>query len=158
MVMTWLEQGAHTFSTCCDHKACKTGQSGLCIDIYQYIYTLYFVELSPFFPHLFLQHLSKAEMLSLGTPLCQVWDRKGSGAMASAPPSCLVRNKETQHFAAQALKVHSLLVVILEKRFGAAVLPQTEGSSLLSLSGGGQSTASPFCVETGHLHTCWGSD
>lgn len=63
MVMTWLEQGAHTFSTCCDHKACKTGQSGLCIDIYQYIYILYFVELSPFFPCLFLQHLSRAEML-----------------------------------------------------------------------------------------------
>lgn len=53
---------------------------------------------------------------SLGTQLCQVRDRKGSSAGASAPPSCLVRNEETQHFAAQALKVHSLLVVILEKR------------------------------------------
>lgn len=59
---------------------------------------------------------------SLGTPLCQVWDRKGSRAGASAPPSCLVRNEETQHLAAQALKVQSLLVVILEKRFG-ALLP-----------------------------------
>lgn len=54
MVMTWLEQGVPTFSTCCDHVACKTGQPGLCIDIYQYIYILYFVELSPFFPCLFL--------------------------------------------------------------------------------------------------------
>lgn len=85
-------------------------------------------------------------------------DRKGSRAGASAPPSCLVRNEETQHFAAQVLKVHSLLVVILEKRFGAAALPQTEGSSLLILSGAGQSTLSIFCVETGHLHICWGSD
>lgn len=95
---------------------------------------------------------------SLGTPLCQVWDRMGSRAGASAPLSCLVRNKETQHLAAQALKVHSLLVVIHEKRFGASALPQTEGSSLLSLSGGGQSTASTFCVETGHLHICWEFD
>lgn len=92
---------------------------------------------------------------SLGTPLCQVQDgKKGSRAGASAPPFCLERNEETQHLAAQALKVHPLLVVILEKRFGAAALPQTEGSSLLSLSGGGQSTASTFCVETGHLHIC----
>lgn len=92
---------------------------------------------------------------SLGTQLCQVRDRKGSRAGVSALPSCLGRNEETQHFAAQALKVHSLLVVILEKRFGAAALPQTEGSTLLSLSGGGQSTASTFCVETGHLHFCY---
>lgn len=44
--------------------ACKTGQLGLCIDIYKYIYILYLVELSSFLPCLFLQHLSKAEMLS----------------------------------------------------------------------------------------------
>lgn len=93
----------------------------------------------------------------LGTLLCQVWGRKGSRAEASAPLSCLLRNEETQHFAAQALKVHSLLVVILEKRFGGAALPQTECSSLLSPAGGGQSTASTSCVETGHLRICWGS-
>lgn len=64
MVMTWLEQEAHTRFTCCDHMACKTGQLGLCIDIYQYIYILYLVELSSFLPCLFLQHLSKVEMPS----------------------------------------------------------------------------------------------
>lgn len=78
MVMTWSEQGTHTFSTCCDHMACKTGQLGLCIDIYQYIYILYLVELSPFFPCLFLQHLSKAEML----PLAHCCVRSGTGRAA----------------------------------------------------------------------------
>lgn len=88
MVMTWLEQGAHTFPTCSDHMACKAGQLGLCIDIYQYIYILYFTELSPFFPCLFLQHLSKAEMLSWAHR-CVGRDRKGSRAGASALPSVL---------------------------------------------------------------------
>lgn len=150
MVMPWLEQGAHTFSTWPYGMQDWTIRS-LYRYIYQYIYILYFIELSPFFPCLFLQHLVQGRNASLGTQLCQVRDRKGSRAGVSALPSCLVRNEETQHFAAQALKVHSLLVVILEKRFGAAALPQTEGSTLLVclvVSG------SAFCVETGHLQFC----
>lgn len=69
-----------------------------------------------------------------------------------------MRNEETQHFAARALKVHSLLVVILEKRLGAAALPQTEGSSLLSLSGGGQSPSSTFCAELATFTPAGGCD
>lgn len=89
----------------------------------------------------------------LGTPLC--WEgQEGQQGWGFSSAFCLVSNEETQHFAAQALKVHSWLVVTLEKRIGAAALPQTEGSSLPSLSGGGQSTANTFCVETGHLPFC----
>lgn len=129
--------------------------------LYRYISIYLYFTLHRTFPFLSMSVFAasvQGRNASLGTPLCQVQDRKGSRVGASAPPFCLVRSEETQHFAAQAFKVHPLLVVILEKRFGAAALPQTEGSSLLTLSGGGQSMASTFCVETGHLHICRGSD
>lgn len=158
--MTWLEQEAHTCFTCCDHMACKTGQLGLCIDIYQYIYILYLVELSSFLPCLFLQHVSKVEVLSW-SHRCRVWARQGGRVGASAPPSrhCWGPRKlhTSQLGPLKCIPCLRLLVVSLKKKFWVDAVPQTDHSSFLGLSGGGQSREVTFCVEIGHLCICLGS-
>lgn len=162
MVMTWLEQEVHTRFTCCDHMACKTGQLGLCIDIYQYSYTLYFSR-TLLFPSMsvFAASILGRDAFLL-TPLCWVWARKGSRAGASAPPSwhCwgLRKLNTSQLRPLKCIPCLHLLVVILEKIFWVDAVPHTE--HILSLSGGGQrgqSRAVNFCIETGHLFICQGS-
>lgn len=102
-----------------DHMACKTGQLGLYLDIYQHIYILNLVELSSFLPYLFLQHLCKVEMHSWSQP--HGGSEPGTAAGLRLPArhehlsfTFLPSTEETQCFVAQALKVQSTFVLVLK--------------------------------------------
>lgn len=148
-----------------DHMACKTGQLGLYLDIYQHIYILNLVELSSFLPRLFLKHVCKVETHSWSQPCGGSEPGRAAGLGLPARHehlSCtfLLSAEETQCFVAQALKVLSLCLCPYLKRNVELMLTLRLNKVVFyfaRLSGGGQraqSRALYFCLETGHLCNC----